>query len=177
MIKKIAPILLLFIFIFNIAGYYFAFKAVQLAIKHNVHSEIKSGVFTKKLSVITVNKSDLSSINWIEYGKEMIYNKKIYDIVKSDETAETITYDCMNDADEELLFEELEEHINRHLIGHKPNKNTPSQFVVDNVNKLYFNSTFLLSSFQAQLSIEYQISLNLYPPALIEVNPPPPKFS
>jgi len=136
--KKITPIFLICIFLFNTVGYYIAFKAVHYSVKKEIKSQIKSSLDITELTIITLNKKDLDKIEWKDDGEEMVYNDEMYDIVRSTETITSITYYCINDKKEKLLFANLEEHISIHIAADKPVKNPASKKLIDHVVKLYF---------------------------------------
>ncbi len=174
--KKVLVIFLLFIFLFNTVGYFIAFKAVQYEIKNEVWSEIKPDIINKKLTSVTINKNNLQDIEWLESGKEMRYNNKMYDIIKITETHSSITFYCINDTKEESLFSNLEDHINTH-IANKPIKSGNQKKATDNVIKLYFLN---------EQSIKFNISSiyrhNFFPTnlifksSIIETDSLPPEF-
>jgi hypothetical protein len=136
--KRVISSFLLFIFLFNILGYFIAFKAVQYNVRTEIAFEIKQGLNSNTLTKITVNKNKLSLIDWKEAGSEMLYKGKLYDIVKSTENSTSITYYCLGDEEEERLLESLDEHINTHIASGKPFKNDSKKNIVDQVLKLYF---------------------------------------
>lgn len=138
--KKLAVIFLLSIFLFNTVGYYIAFKAVQYNVKREIKSEVKRGLGANELTMITINKNDLSTVEWLENGKEMRYNGELFDIVRSAENSSSVNYYCINDKQEELLFANLDDHINRYIASDKPIKNNAAKKLVEHVVKLYFSS-------------------------------------
>jgi len=72
--KKAAAIFLLGIFLFNIAGYFIAFKLVQYQIKKEIKAEIKKNINSDELTAIIISKKQINKIDWLEEGKEMNYN-------------------------------------------------------------------------------------------------------
>ena len=175
--KKAVTLFLLFIFLFNTAGYYFVYKSAQYRVKKEMQSEIISAVNSGKLKNITINKNNLQDIEWLENGKEMRYNNQFYDIVKSSETFSTITFYCINDTKEDALFTNLEEHINTHVASNKPIKNENQKKLSDNVIKLYFSNEH---SFKFNIASLYQHNFfptNLiFKSSIIETDSPPPEF-
>ncbi len=77
-----------------------------------------------ELAVFTFSISDLNKIEWEEKGKEFWLNGNIYDVVKKQETADSITFHCINDRQEKSLFANLEELINRQMNSDAQSNNT-----------------------------------------------------
>lgn len=173
--KKVISIVLFFIFLFNTAGYFIAFKAVEYQVKDEIESQIKSGLTIEQLTSITIDKKDIGTIEWEESGKEMVYRNERYDIVKTTETATSITYVCINDKKEETLFANLDEHVNTH-VANAPLKNSNQKKLADQVIKLYFSSEQLIAFHTTQLSSTFFLTSINYTPVLIETNSPPPEF-
>ena len=166
--------MLLTIFLFNVAGYFIAFKIEQYQIKETIESEIKSGINTEDLTLITISKTDPSAIQWTEAGKELRYNDAIYDVVKSQETATTITYYCLNDTKEESLFANLDDHINTHVIANNTHKNSKKS--IDNIVKLYFLSKQKIETISVATSSSYLPFHLIFSSTIIEKNAPPPEL-
>lgn len=174
--KKLAVLFLLFIFLFNTVGYYIAFKTVQYSVKREIKAEIKHGLDITQLTTIIINKKALSAVEWLENGKEMRYNGELFDVVSSIENSNSITYYCINDKQEEVLFANLDEHINRYIAADKPIKNNAAKKLIEQVVKLYFsfeeNQQFYPSfSSIIHSSIDFnclsaQIETNFLPPEL-----------
>jgi hypothetical protein len=173
--KKAISIILFSIFLFNTAGYFIAFKALQYQVKNEIESQIKSGLTIEQLTNITIDKKDIGAIEWEESGKEMVYRNERYDIVKTTETATSITYVCINDKKEETLFANLDEHVNTH-VANAPLKNSHQKKLADHVIKLYFSSEQLIAFHTTQLPSAFFLTSINYTPAFIETNSPPPEF-
>ncbi len=174
--KKAVALFLFGIFLFNTAGYFIAFKSVQYQIKNEIKAEIKEKISSCELTTIVINLKQLNKIEWLEKGKELKYNGELYDVVRHTENDTSITYYCINDKQEELLFANLEEHINTHISADKPLKNNSAKKIVDHVIKLYFSneSPLVFNSISSDISF-FQIPL-IYTSAFIKINSPPPEF-
>lgn len=176
--KKVISIFLFGIFLFNMAGYFIAFKSFQYQIKKEIKAEIKRNINPNELTTIVIDKKQTNKIEWLEEGKEMNYNGKLYDVVRLTKNDTSITYYCINDKQEELLFANLEEHIGAHVAANKPIKNQASKKLSNTVIKLYFSNE---QSFEFNSALLYQqafFSINLsYKSALTENDSPPPEFA
>ena len=162
------------IFLFNTAGYFIAFKTQQYQVKSEIESEIKAGINTNELTTVTISKMDLSDIQWMESGKEMRYNGEMYDVVKSSETSNSVTYYCINDAKEESLFANLDDHINTHVLSNVPQKS--SKKLIDHVVKLYFSTPPAAEFSSTAYSQNFSFGNSIFTSVIIEKNAPPPEF-
>ena len=172
--KKALTLFLLSIFLFNAIGYFLVYKVAQYQLKGEVKLEIKSGIDSDELKILTINKNNLKNIEWLEAGKEMRYNKQLYDIVKSTETSSAITFYCINDTKEESLIANLDEHINTHIAANKPVQNQKK--VIENVIKLYFSNVHSAKfNVVALNTTQFLIPNLIYSSTLIEADSPPPK--
>ena len=174
--KKGASLLLLGIFLFNVGGYFIAFRSFQYHIKKEIKAEIKKNVNPGELTIIVIEINHINKIDWLEKEKEMYYNGKLYDIVKHTQNDTSITYYCIDDKQEEVLFANLEEHINTH-IANNPIKNQEQKKITDNVIKLYFSNEQSIK-FTTSLFAEKQFSATklIYKSALIETDSLPPEL-
>lgn len=173
--KKIFPITFLIIFLFNVAGYFIAFKVEQFQIKSEIESEIKSGINPEELTVITIDKANLATIQWAEAGKEMRYKDGLYDVVKFTETENTIIYYCINDSKEDFLFANLDEHINTHIAANNSQKS--SKTLINHVIKIYFaNKQQFAIPQSAILTSLLPFNDLIFTSALLQKNTPPPEF-
>lgn len=100
-------ILLLFLFLFNIGGYYIWFKIVQFELKEKIETQIKNGINEDDLTLIIVQNNDLTSIQWIEHGKEFSYHNEMFDVVKTKSLNNKIYLYCLNDKKEQQLLTSL----------------------------------------------------------------------
>jgi hypothetical protein len=156
-------------------GYIVVFKISQNQIRKEVKREIKMKLNESELQTIVFNKSELNTINWLETDKEFIYHNELFDIVRTSETATTITYYCINDKQEEQLFANLDEHINKHIASNKSHKkNTLKSF--DDNQKISLDSkigTHSISEIQIERIWSYN---NNSESVILAKNSPPPRF-
>lgn len=116
--------MLLLILLFNISGHFATFKIAQRSIKKELKRKIKNRVPETELAVFTFSTSDLNKLEWEEKGKEFWLNGNLYDIVKKQETADSISFHCINDRQEKELFANLEELVNRQMNSEAQDNNT-----------------------------------------------------
>lgn len=175
-LKKVTVFILLSTFLFNIAGYFIAFKVLQFQIRKEIKSEIKQQLAASELTTIIINKAHPEQISWEEKGKEFYFAGGLYDIISSTETSDSIYYYCINDVQEELLFENLDEHINKYVTTDEFSKNRSAKKLANPSIKLYFTHSISLACDYCYSAIIYLSKPHLYTSAIIEINPPPPEF-
>ncbi len=175
--KKVISTFLFVIFLFNMAGYFIVFKSVQYQIKKEIKAEIKKKINPNELTTIVIDKKQVNKIDWLEEGKEMHYKGKLYDVVRRTENAISITYYCINDDQEKLLFANLEEHIAMHIAANKPIKNHASEKSANKAIKLYFSNEQSVKFNTVLLDQHHFFSINLsYKSTFTETDSPPPEL-
>ncbi len=177
LLKKVTVFILLGIFLFNTAGYFIAFKILQYQIQKEIKTEIKQQLDPSECTIITIPKHELNNIAWEDEGEEFYYKEELYDIIRSTETKDSITFCCINDQKEEELLEKLNDHIDRHSIEHKSLKNRNAKKINNPVKKLFFevaSSSFLSITNQ---SITFPSDYFYYTPVFIEIVSPPPELA
>lgn len=174
--KKVLPFLLLAIFSFNIVGYFIAFKVVQHQIKREIKSTIKLGLKASELTAIQINKKDLNELVWEEKNKEFHYKGELYDIVKTEENSQYIIYYCINDKQEEQLFENLEEHMNNYISdNHLSKKNSSKKAQPDSI-KLYLSNRLSATIAITNNTAFFNTYPLLYTSACVDISSPPPEI-
>ena len=155
-------------------GYIVVFKISQNQIRKEVKREIKMKLNDSELQTIVFNKSELSTINWVKIDKEFIHHDELFDVVKSSETATTITYYCINDEQEKQLFANLDEHINKHISQNKSTKkNTLKLF--DDKNKISQDLNSLVHSNLGEIIVRIWSYTKNSKSIVLDKNIPPPR--
>ncbi len=130
--KKILPLFLLCIFLFNTVGYYVAFKVAQVEIKREIKKEIKLNLNEDELTIIRFTRKEIKSIKWLEINKEFFYSDQLFDIVRIAEDESSVTFYCINDKQERKLFSTLEDQVLKHIQNNKnSNKNKTNSVKTD----------------------------------------------
>ena len=174
--KRITALFLLSIFLFNTMGYFVAFKAAQYQIKSGIVAELKTGIITDDAEVITVDKNELTNIEWLDDGNEMMYNNKRYDILSSKENTTTVTFYCINDKKEETLIAGMNEHINAHIALSKSAKSNVPKSMANDVVKLFCNHCFQYNLKTSEVNITFSPIKEDFISAAIGTNTPPPEL-
>ena len=102
--KKISAILLLCFYLPNIGEFYLWFTIKQYGIHQEVRQTIKRGLNEEDLVLIVDSPGNHQGIFWIEKGKEFLYKREMYDVVKSKISGEKTYYYCLNDTKEKQLI-------------------------------------------------------------------------
>ncbi len=174
--KKIAVLFLLSIFLFNTIGYFVVFTTLSFQLKNQINYKITNGVKAEELTLITIDKKHAQDIEWLEMNEEMHYKGERYDIIKSTETAETITYYCISDKQEEHLFASLYEHIINSISGNDSKKNTTSKKVIDDTFSSYFSANELLSAWTSIIGSDYSDYITEFTSSTyLQIDSPPPE--
>jgi hypothetical protein len=105
-VKKTIASFLLFLFLYNTAGYYLAFHFIDYTIKKEIAERILSAS-SEDLSRVTVEHDKSCDLIWYEEEKEFMMHGKMYDVVRSASDGTVVTYFCINDEKEEQLIGSL----------------------------------------------------------------------
>ena len=175
--KKTVAILFTFIFLFNLAGYYFVFLGMQHQTRKAMKIKIKQSIPDSQLTLIKINKNENDLLNWLKENKEFKYKENIYDVVRknTDNNGNTYYY-CINDKQEEKLFADLDTHIKNHIATNSP-QNKGSKDIVKNIIKDYFSTNNSLNFHQFTIhNLQFTIYNPLYTPYQSKVSTPPPEL-
>ena len=112
--RKLAPILLIVLFVFNLAGYYIAVPLTSALFKSVVRVGMQANVFEKDLVLIKIptrlTKASVQDFQMTE-GDEFQYKNKLYDVSSQKIVGDTTYFYCYNDKDEDQLYTGLDEHL------------------------------------------------------------------
>lgn len=133
-------------------GYFIVFKTMQYQAKKEIKSIIKNNLNSAELIKLKFDRKSISGIVWKEKGKEFIFNKTLYDVVKTTVLGDEIIFECINDKKEQQLFSNLDEQVTLHVINNKPVKNDCSKQSLKNILKISFLNQFSYS-FKNSISI------------------------
>jgi hypothetical protein len=130
--KKLLSILFLFIFLFNLAGYYIVFTIMQQTARKEMKAFIKKNPPLDKLERLVISDEKMNSPEIFKYkddNKEIIYNGKLYDIVCATKDGSNTIFYCINDKNEEQLFAGLNDHIKQNFEQNGPLKKRSIQLI------------------------------------------------
>lgn len=116
--KRFLALIFLFLYLYNIAGYLAVFSVLQYRVRDEMKRMLKATVQEGELIKLAFHEPSLEkglySIQWIT-DDEFRFNGSMYDILRSDTSADTVYFVCINDVQEEQLFSHLDSHVQRHM--------------------------------------------------------------
>lgn len=129
-LKRIISIVLLLLFIYGTVGYFVAFQVERYTVRQEIKHRIKQGVPTEELTIISDDATN-SRLNWVKPNKEFRINGKMYDVVSKRVEGNTVYYSCINDTQEDKLFENLDKQVDNALndSGKKNTKNNLKDYI------------------------------------------------
>ncbi|UKJ07481.1 hypothetical protein [Solitalea lacus] len=102
--KRIVPILLLIILLFQFEGASLLFFLRHRQIKSEVYTQISQNL-TSDLSIVKISKHSQRDLDfqWVEED-EVRYKGKMYDVVAKEEKGDTIILKCIADHKDDLAY-------------------------------------------------------------------------
>lgn len=122
--KRFFTIIILLIFVFNICGFYIPYFIKLSIIRNEVKRIIKRSIpdeYIVKLTFDIHNAGDTPE--WQRKDKEFRYKGNLYDVIKSENDGNTITYFCINDKEEKNLGSSFYELLSKKLENDKVKTN------------------------------------------------------
>ncbi len=171
--KKSVTIFILLLFIVNIAGYYIPFFLIRSYIRNEMNNQIKNNINLQSILTLTFPLKDKpAGFVWIRKQKEFQYNNEMYDIVKTENSKDKITYYCLKDNDEKNLND-----IFYILIEKNHTDNGKRKYNYKNELSKYTLSSNSLLLNANNPALQNVIVTYFYKRPFIKINLPPPKFS
>src|ERR1051326_3522178 len=106
-VKRLLPLSLLILFLFNCIGYYFLFLVADTANRN----EMQSNLFHSSLETVRIPRSNLSEIIINEDGNEISFHGELYDVKDKAIEGNFIVFHCLHDKKETKLFSELGRNV------------------------------------------------------------------
>lgn len=165
--RKLISILIAFVFLFNIGGYYLWFAMLQKGIERRVELQIKQGLKEKDLSVVIVPSKGETGIIWIKPGKEFRYRGEMYDVVYSKTKGQDKLYFCINDIKEKQLIASFHK-------THNSKKEADKRIKITFTDR-YFPQQQRLSNIISPSDIEYPSENIAIFSNILKIPSPPPR--
>lgn len=165
------------IFLSNSIGITIIHNQIKFFHKKAIKESIKANTFNEVVEILSFSKTGLKNneyeLKFIE-KYEFRFNGKLFDIIESWESEDTIFYKCINDTKEE----KLEEAFVQYVVNNSKRQDLPlpiKQVINSLIQDLYFISTnFLISPSEiSHLKIQHNSSLIEY---FSEIPDPPPRI-
>ena len=175
--KKIFSLFFLFLFLYNIIGYYFLFGILLKANKNEVGRSIANDKDQKCMETIVIKKGADKLSKDFEFidKKEFRYKGNLYDIVKKDTKGDSIYFYCINDKKEKHLLANRNNHIKNHSEMEGPLPGKENKTVKIELVKDYFFNLFATNNYRKKESILYSQSDSFYTSFIKDITSPPPK--
>jgi hypothetical protein len=176
MLKKIISI---FLIIVLFAPFWLTFSIYHLekkTIKKSVKKLLISQLDENQLVTLKFSKDELYiKLRW-EHSKEFEFNEVMYDIVKSEEKADSVTYLCWQDDEETALNRNFLDMLQSALQKDKKANKLFSQLVSAQFNYLLFEFPFLGKNNLYKTIFYFSQINNFYKSINISPSPPPPNY-
>ncbi len=174
--KKVLSILFIFIFLYNITGYFAVFKILQFKIRQEVEHEIKENPYAKNIVIISIPNKEIASLRWTKQGKEFKYKNELYDIVRRKSTKGKTIFYCFQDKKEKKLFTNLSHHIQIHTTTNTNQRRKANNYIKKLAKDYFFIFKNTSAFFETSHNINYKDYIQAYNSIFIEVLSPPPQF-
>lgn len=174
--RKLIAAFFIIALLFNAFGAYTMLESMRYSLRKEIKKKIKSNIPVRELHRLefpmSVLASGKSEIHWNHKG-EFRYRGKMYDIVRRSVEKGCLILFCINDTDEERLFEQLEALVNDATCK-DPRANQRSRVVWQLLTQLLFQEIPEFDFRNDQITtfepFYYQIKQEFY----IDVPSPPP---
>lgn len=124
--NKIISVVLLLAIVFNTMGYFVICRIYRNSLRTESYRHIKEE--EGMLSVIRISKKKLNELNFIEEN-EFIYENEYYDISRTVESEDSITFICYKDEKETKLDKNIVSYFDAHDILCQKNDNKRNQHI------------------------------------------------
>lgn len=179
MIRHLSIYFLVIALLFNAFGAYLVFDSARRSAKKEIKKRIKNNVPEEELYVLSFSRTAVENgsagLTWKD-ACEFVYKGKMYDIVRTEESQNSITYYCINDAQEEQLFAKLNEMVDdfaRHDKNTQNSTNLKLSLIIHEVTLITEENIFMRPSidrlFREYFPEKYE--------CFILIPDPPPRFA
>lgn len=119
--KPLASILLIFSFVLPMAVPYTVLQLQKKAVKKKVKWMMIAGLEEQALVHLEFTKAEAAELDW-QHSAEFVYNGEMYDIVRTLDRGDSVTYICWHDHEETALSKDLNRLLT-HYFQHAPESN------------------------------------------------------
>lgn len=169
-----------FILLFYSFGYFIVFKSVQYSIRKEIKQIARQKIDVNSLECFEFSLEYLHNpdkdFKWIE-SKEFRYKGKMYDILKTEKTQNTIKLYCINDEKEEVLVDNFLKFSND-FSGTNIPQNQSRQIALKFLQLIgVLNSSDSQTIFTTEISDDTYFEHKYKNVILEKLSPPPKSFS
>jgi hypothetical protein len=173
-VRKVFSLILLFIFLLNIIGFYPIFLIKQQLLKKDLRLLMNQTVIHNKTVILTFNLKENRKLKWIN-NNEFFYEGNLYDVLQQrTEIDGTVYYSCFNDSKEKRLIVQLDEEINRQVENHTKDSHSRKD-LTKNLIKEYLQEKSDISFLSVANDVGYSKQVPIYTSLSEEIQSPPPK--
>lgn len=125
----------------------FSYWLRKMEIQQQVKNKLMHGLSDEEITILAFQKKDIKKLLRWEHEREFEYKSMMYDIVKIEETNDSITYHCWADFEESELYHQIKKEADLES-NHDPVQKHNNQLQIEFFKILYFEnikSYFLLS--------------------------------
>jgi hypothetical protein len=131
--KKILSIILLLVFVYNIAGFFVIFKLQQYSAEKAMKTFIRKNMSNAGLEKVVVPNAEITSgssdFRFQDDNEEFFYKGKLYDIVRTTNDGNSTVFYCINDKNEERVYAMFNEHIQQNTDQNVPIRSNTATLV------------------------------------------------
>ena len=169
--KKLLSIILIFVFIYSIMGFFLNFEVEQFRIKAEVKAKILNNLPEKELTLIKISSRENKKLTWMEDDKEIMYNGNMFDIVRIQKFKDTTYYYCFNDEMERNILCNLDKLVKDQTENSKSRTSQKKQ----EINYFYHEALFSYSLTETPIVYFFPSTGNYS--IIHEVLSPPPRIT
>jgi hypothetical protein len=176
MIRKIFSIVFSALVLFNLFGYYFVFICNQIEVKSEMKGKIMDGSLTARYEEITIlNPATNPDFKVLEKG-EIQYCGKLYDVISSTVSGNSVVFRCINDTKEELILVRYNNYSSQVAGLNLPERSKTSQAMLFHIIKHALLDRYTIQPPDA--SSEFLFTQQISDFHSITINPdfPPPRL-
>jgi hypothetical protein len=164
--RKLAVLCVLSLFLFNTGGYFIWFRISQQVNYSQVRREIRAGLDDHDLDILRIPADMIHNIIWIKPGKEFFYKGELYDVVKSGTEDKAVVFHCLKDTKEKELIARFSRKTHEEQQRNKMFKKMPLLCFIFQPNNA--------GSYFASCTDLFPFCQFLYQPPETESHSPPP---
>ena len=164
--KRILSLALLFLFLFNVAGYYFLFLMLVPANRNEMRNTLLQHT---SLETIRIHKSKLHTVSFKDGGREILYHGEMYDVKSRSEKGDYILFTCKHDSKETKLLAGLNKYAKSNSSSNTADKKQNDK---NPVKDLFFHENRIILN--ESVAFYFPSALCHFTSYLSPVLPPPP---
>lgn len=139
--KKCLSILLLLCLIGPFAFTFSWLQYQRYIVRKSVKRAMIEGLDEKELVTLSFSRKEADSVLEWEHSREFGYRGEMYDIVRSEEHGDSVTYRCWPDREESQLNRQLASIVDLHMDKRQPNNRAQQDHLVQFIKLFFYEET------------------------------------